>query len=492
MSAFQTWHLPPGFEPRPDEIAILEEGGHPSCGEGDCRYLSLSEPRLEELMALLRSNWDETVSSVPSGHIVDAVDGVAGRLLDSGDPLRSRALDTLGPFAGFSQAMAETVLEGMARGWLREGLWDLIRSEFPDPGVLDGFRPGSGGSRTRALGFPLVFHLGAGTVPGVCATSLIRGLLVKSAGLLKPGSGDLPLSLLFAQGLEEEAPELAGGIAVVYWPVSEVGRTEAALSRADLAVAYGSDETISWVRRRLPPQTPLRGYRHRMGFGLVGTRALSIGSRGTEEDGGGGGAKSEARSVAEKAARSVALFDQRGCVSPHVFFVERGGETAPREWAVLLADALEEMEGLLPSGPVPAEEGVAIQQLRGAAELEETLGKTMVLHGGTESSWTVVFDEARRVEPSCLNRTVRVLPVDGHEDALRLLSAWAPYLQTLGVAGLNEEMPDFAEGLARLGVSRITSIEGIPWPDPWWHHDGSGPLRDLARWIDAEGGSWPG
>ena len=36
----------------------------------------------------------------------------------------------------------------------------------------------------------MTFHLGAGTVPGVAVTSLVRALLVKSAVLLKPGRLD--------------------------------------------------------------------------------------------------------------------------------------------------------------------------------------------------------------------------------------------------------------------------------------------------------------
>ena len=41
--------------------------------------------------------------------------------------------------------------------------------------------------------------------------------------------------------------------------------------------------------------------------------------------------------------------------------------------------------------------------------------------------------------------------------------------------------------LARLGASRVVPISQIPWPRPWWHHDGSGPLLDLVRWTDLEG-----
>jgi hypothetical protein len=320
---------------------------------------------------------------------------------------------------------------------------------------------------------------------------MIRGLLVKSAILLKPGLGDFSFPVVFARALEEEDPDLARSLAVLYWPVTESGRTEAAFGNVDLVVVYGSEGTVRWVRERLPAHIPLRGYRHRMGFGLVGRDALrrgegvdrapvapmSVPSRGVT---------GEAGATARDAARSVALFDQKGCVSPHVIFVERGGEVEAEEWTNLLARAFQEMEGVLPSGEISPEEGVAIQHVRGISELQDGLGEGFSQHGGGVAPWTVVFRPRGVVEPSCLNRTVRILAVEDLREALSVLKEWAPFLQTVGVAGLGGRAREFAEDLSRLGVSRICPLAKIPWPDPWWHHDGFGPLVELVRWTDVE------
>ncbi len=491
MTLFRAWFSPPGFSVAPEEMAErfvgVGAGSREPVGAVDVaeagpgpayQYAALSEPRLLEVVELLRGAWSEGIPDFSVNRVVETVDGVAGRLLEPGNPLRERAVTSVQDFSGYSMPMAEAVLDGMARSWMREGLWDLIRSEFPDPGVLETFRTGPTGDETRASGYPLTFHLGAGTVPGVATTSLIRSLLVNSSVLMKPGEGDIPLSVLFAEGLQEEDPELAKRIAVFYWPVSESGRTKTVLNATDLAVVYGGDETVQWVRERLPSHVPLRAYRHRIGFGLVGRHAL------TRDDGGAG----EGRRSARAAAGSVAMFDQRGCVSPHVFLVEAGGDVAPEEWATYLGEALGELESILPTGDLRLEEGAAIQQIRGAAELSESMGEGAVHHGGEGGSWTVLFVPDGTVEPSCLGRTVRVVPVSNANEALKILGDWAPYLQTVGVAGVDDGMPSLAEGLARMGVSRITRLVGMPWPRPWWHHDGSGPLRDLVRWTDVEGG----
>jgi len=475
---FEAWAVPWGFRLGEDERRVLEEDMGPGL-----EHLSLSPDRLGDLLAALRSG-AETLYRMPVSRILTAVDRVAFRLLDPGDVLRGEALETVRVHGGFSEPMGRKILDRMARDWTRPPLEALLHAEFPDPAVLDGFRSSNTGGEIRAVGYPLAFHLGAGSVPGVGTTSLIRSLVVKSAVLLKPGRGDVPLPVLFARALQEADPEVGGCVAVLYWPRSQGEETKVALGGADLVVVYGGNETVEWVRQRAPATARLVAYRHRMGVGLVGRRALEKGGGGAF---GGTGLSVRARESALEGARAVAFFDQRGCVSPHAFFVEEGGEVEPRAWAELLAGALEGLEGELPSGPVSPEAGAVLQQVRGRGEVEESLGRGAVFHGGPEGPWTVLFQPEGKLEPSCLNRTVRVIPIPTLMHALDLLKPWAHHLQTVGAAGLGKERKELLDGLARLGVTRVTGLRDVPWPPPWWHHDGSGPLRALLRWVDVEG-----
>jgi hypothetical protein len=328
------------------------------------------------------------------------------------------------------------------------------------------------------MGYPLAFHLGAGTVPGVATTSMIRALLVKSPVLLRPAKGDLVLPVAFAEALAEALPEVSGSMAVLHWDVEHPGITDTVLAAADLVAAYGADETLEQIRRRLPLTTRFLPYRHRLGVGLVGREAL--GRSGPSGPG-------TAMASAHDAARAVALFDQRGCVSPHVLFVEDGGDVTPELWADLLAEALKRLEPELPSGPLEPSAGAAVQQTRGAAELAEGLGKGWVRHGGPKAPWTVTVLPGEPLIPSCLNRVVRVVPVREGTEALGALEAWAPFLQSVGLEGFGDRRPGVEERLARMGASRIVRFASLPWPDAWWHHDGGSPLRDLVRWTDAEG-----
>ena len=45
----------------------------------------------------------------------------------------------------------------------------------------------------------------------------------------------------------------------------------------------------------------------------------------------------DAEETAHKAAYDVALYDQQGCLSPQLVYVEEGGAVTPKELAALLA-----------------------------------------------------------------------------------------------------------------------------------------------------------
>lgn len=473
MTSFQAWYLPEGMSP-PDDRRSVESA------KGGVSFQSMdwTPDDLAGVLDRLRSEEYRVLRNLPVQRVVEGVDRAARRFLDPADPLRTSTLDLMAAGAGYSAPMAQVVLDGMAGGWVASHLERLLESEFQDPKVLDGFQPAPQGGGSRALGYPLAFHLGAGTVPGVAATSMVRSLLVKSAVLLRPGRSDLALSVAFAGALAEALPEVAGSMAVLYWEGDRIGVTESVLASVDLVAAYGRDETLDRIRRMLPLATPFVAYRHRLGVAMVGREAL-----GRSDPTAGPGT---AMASAQDAARAVALFDQRGCVSPHILFVEDGGEVTPGLWADLLAEALKGLESDLPSGPLDPAAGAAVQQIRGAAELADGLGKGWVRHGGSRGPWTVTVLPGEPLVPSCLNRVVRVVPVQDGAEAARALESWAPYLQSVGLEGFGDRTEDLEERLARLGASRIVSLASLPWPASWWHHDGGSPLRDLVRWIDIE------
>jgi len=233
-------------------------------------------------------------------------------------------------------------------------------------------------------------------------------------------------------------------------------------------IVYGGRDAVASLRARAPAEARFLAYGPRLSFGVAARGRLSA---------------EHAEATARAAALDASTFDQQGCVSPHVFYAEEGGDTSPREWAALLAREMAAVERDLPRGTLSPSEASAIRQLRGHAEFAPGVD----LHASPEgTAWTVVFDPAPAFEASCLNRVVRVKPVSTLEEIPPLVAPYADVLQTVGVAGEAEETAELAAALARLGASRIAPLGKMAWPPPWWHHDGRPPLRALVRWCDWE------
>lgn len=439
------------------------------------RYPVLRPEGLRRLLERVGAARVEHLLECPTETLVEALGAAAARIGSPDTPEGSVLVSALPSLTGYSPEMTRRILERMTADWSAGRLLELLRSELGDPSVLEAFRPRADpddGPRRRAFGPALAFHVFAGNVPGVAVTSLVRSLLVRAGTFGKTAAGEPLLAPLFARTLAGVHPGLGECLAVTYWPGGDEELEEVALELAEAVVVYGGETAVESVLRRVPPGTRVVEHGPRLSFGIVGREAL------------------EARALdalLPAVAEAVATFDQHGCVSPHVVYVERGGEVAPSVFAGLLAEALGRVEAELPRGRISAGEAAAIHQLRAGAELRGVGGGETAVFAGPGTSYTVLYDADPALTPSCLNRTVWVKPVEHAEDVVEHLGALRGRIQTVAVAGAGGRLAGLAEVLGRAGVSRITSFDRMPWPPPWWHHDGGEPLRELLRWTDLEG-----
>lgn len=460
---FDAWSFPRSATPGGEPAASFDAGGL------RVRYPGTDPEGLRSLTRSLRGA-ASGLRKRPARDLAALLGKVGARFLDPEDPLRARALACLPPTSGLSAEMAAAVLDGMAADWTPEGLERTLISDFPRVAVLDSFVEIPGG-RLRAMGPDLCVQVVAGSVPGVGATALLRSLLVKAPTLVKPGKGDVVLPVLLADALREEDPELGESLAVVYWPGGNRDLEVAALESADVVTAYGGDDAVRSLRDRTPVTARFLAYHHRVSVGVVGRGGLD--------------AQHWPR-VAAEVAGAVAFFDQRGCVSPHLVYVEEGGALSAAQFARHVASALEVVERHLPGGVLDAEEGSALHQARGSAELMAAAGSGVEVQHGETASWTVVLDPRAALDLLCVGRVVRVRPVASALSVPSLLAPFRGHLQTVALAGIGEESEALAEALARVGATRITSFDAMPFPPPGWHHDGRGALEDLVRWVGLE------
>lgn len=447
------WLWPPGLS-APRAVEAGTAGG-----------LSIRYPKSDHHLAhRLISSLSESrkrLGGMPASDLANVLGAVGDRFAAG---LDDRVVTEVATNAGLTPAMARVVIRGMADTWTAESLHRLLRSEFPDPAVLDGFVDGAG-REIRAAAPGVTLHIGAGSVPGVTVTSIIRALLVKSPVLAKPGAGDIALTTRFARVLRRADDRLRGALAVQYWPGGDPGWEaweREVLARADQVVVYGGDDTIGSIRARAPAATRLIEHPNRLGVAIVDPGA--------------------AADAVHRAARAVALFDQKGCVSTHlILFLGNHGDAA--RWCGRLAAALEALTRTLP--PAAASEGElsARHQLRGRLALQRAASGDIRFWAGNAGAWTVALVTPELFEPVG-GRTAWVVPVPDLAGCRQVLAPLARALQTVGVTGLGARRHAFAEALVAMGATRIVPLDRVPFPDSDWLHDGSRPLGELVRWAE--------
>jgi acyl-CoA reductase LuxC len=411
------------------------------------------------------------LASLSVARIVALLDRVATRWLEPGSPYRREAERLLPLVTGYAEP---AIRKGLA-SWLatlrEQNVLRLLHSELSDPSVLDGFAPrGEAGGETRAFGPCLTVHVWSGNVPGLPAQSLVSALLVKSASLGKVASEEPLFATLLAESIAEVDPRLAECLAVTYWPGGDEKIETAAFGQADAVIAYGTERAIESIRRRVPSSARFMGYGHKLSFGAIAREALAPEQRADTVD---------------RATYDVAKYDQQGCLSPHVFYVEDGGACSPRDFASALSTRLGEYDAIVSRGRLTLEEAASQTALRDRFEMRELAGESVAVF--TNAGGAVLFDAEPNFEASCLNRTIYVKPVsDLLKDLPSLVQPVRRYLQTCGVAAGSERRRELAEALGRLGVDRVCPLGRMGDVAPTWHHDGRFNLLELLRWTDIE------
>lgn len=371
--------------------------------------------------------------------IIDALGQAAKNWLNPGSVWRKRAIEEAPATTGFSRAMVNEAVN-LTFGAITEESLGKLPTPSPSREGNSGFcLPSFGGA-----GGGFIAHFLAGNVPPPGIVSICYGLLSKSANLVKVSSRDPVFPALFVESLREVDAELADCVAVLDWRREEVALTKAALAEADTVIAYGDDETIESLRRMCRSNARFFGYGHKLSFAVIAKEALM---------------KENLPRLAEAAAFDASVYDQQGCLSPHAFYVEEGGQLGPREFAAVLAEAMAAYQAQVPRGQLSIEEAAQIAKLRGAYEFRSATDRTVdVWTSEDTNSWLVIYEEDPMFTPSCLNRVVFVKPIRKLESLPQLVQRFASKLSTVGIVPMNERTKAFATELAKIGVNRVCPI----------------------------------
>lgn len=437
---------------------------------------TLSASMVTEACQTLKRNREQYLAHRNTQSIVHIISSVASDWLRADNPFRRMALEQASSQLGFSKETMARGLDTFFRELTAQRLEALIIAELGHGQRLDGFSSSDHeGQQMRAAivtGPELVAHIAAGNLPNPTLMSMVLGLLARSAQFVKCAKGASMLPRLFAHSLHEIEPKLASCIELAEWRGGTAHLEETLFTEADCVTATGSDETLAAIQQRLPDRIRFLRYGHRVSFGYVSGHVLT----GLFKD-----------RVIKRAASDVTAWNQLGCLSPHVIYVEQGGETTAEDFAALLAKELAQLDQSEPRGEVPTSISAAINNRRGIYEVRAANSPdTQLWRSEGSTAWTVVYESDPRFQLSCLNRFVYVKPVRNLEELLRSADSVRDKVSTVGVAVPEHTMAEVGAVLARWGATRVCPLGKMQEPPLGWRHDGRPALADLLRWTDLE------
>jgi hypothetical protein len=502
-------------------------------GIASARWPQISRGQWEKLLCLLNEQRRIAPADFLS-RIQQALTQISQRFNDPTDSLAQTALQAIPAYTGYAPEMIRFVLSALDLMPL-DTLGEIVDLQLPetvkdqylslrDLGNLDGrikfYETGKRNLLKRWVPksaekpFPvepaypdMVLGFAAGNVIG---TSHLISLLAQVSALIHlnhdPGEKSFPVILvknsrqepifapLIFSALEEIDPTLTESIALMIWDYEDIELQETLLSQADLVIAAAVDFTIDQIeqtiRRVQTPAHPIRFHRHghKVSFTTIGKSYLHKNRQIP-----GHNDLEIIHLTTLLAAVDSIFWDQYGCLSSRVHFVE-GGDTSTHtalEYANFLAEKIRILSTFLPRGRIPLHgfhnrfEKYASMTVSGQVHLCSTY----------DDDFLVVVDQRpwspsifQSVVNDCIERSIVVRPIaDIHEVPDRYLG-WLPSenLQTMSVAidgpeatTWSSRFTQFIEATGKRGVTGVRTLGRGPFPQLAYSWDGYLPI-DLS------------
>jgi hypothetical protein len=394
--------------------------------------------------------------------VLAGLDRVILAWLEPDSTWRRRAEHLLPAATGFSPQMIRHGLPLLLAPLRGAAVGALLDAELGTRHVLDGPH-----HERQALGPALITHVLSGNIPGLAAFPIVLSLAVKSAALIKSAAGDPVFPALFAASVRSIDTALADCIVVADWRGGDPRFEEVAFRTADLVVASGADTAITAIRSRVSGR--FIGHGHKVSVAVVGKECL---------DGDAG-----ARRLAQRLAYDVSLWDQQGCLSPQLCYIETGAAVTPEDFARLLGEALDDYAHQLPPRTLTLEEQAAVLRFRQTSEWHD--GYALLASPGS-TAWTISLERDACFTSSCLNRCLRLKVVEDLAVLATALAAHRHQLEAAGVAVGGDRIAGVTSMLGACGVHRICPLGTMQTPTLAWRQGGRPRIAEWVEWVGIE------
>jgi len=398
----------------------------------------------------------------PIDSILAALDEVIRRWLADGSPWTTAARQILPDVTGFSAPVVAQGLVAMLRPLGNGAIGALLDEELGSRHVLD-----ETGSERRLRRPRHITHVLAGNIPGLGFAPMLLSLALRSAVLVKSAAGDPYSAAAFADSIAAVDPELGACLVVHDWRGGDLTFEEVAFA-VDVVVASGSDAALAAIAPRVSGR--FFGHGHKVSFALLDRAAL--------------GSVADAQALAQRLAFDMALWDQQGCLSPQVCFVESGATVTAAKFAEFLAEALERLARTLPPRELDIDERAAVAAFRDEAEWRLGTAVERLLVAPAGGAWSIAVEIEPRFRPSCLNRCLRLVSIDDVAQMRAILAAHRAHLECAGLACAPQRHGEINASLAAAGVHRVCAIGEMQTPSLAWKQGGR---PRVAEWVERVG-----
>jgi hypothetical protein len=196
-----------------------------------------SPAMITEACQTLKRNREHYLAARSTDGLVKILDEVADSWLQPHNSFRRLALE-LGPAqTGFSRATLEKGLDNFFRRLTRDNFHSLLQQEFGDATRLDKLVATNIEEKTNrsaiATGPEFLVHIAAGNIPNPTLTSIVFGLLTRSAQFVKCACGSAFLPRMFAHSIYDADPKLGACLEIAEWRGGNAGLESALFAEAN-------------------------------------------------------------------------------------------------------------------------------------------------------------------------------------------------------------------------------------------------------------------
>ncbi len=518
-------------------VTVNYEAGKPKEEAGTCtvsaRWPLLNTNQWDRLFDLL----DES-RIMPPPDFLDrlqmAFTVLSRRFSDPHDPLAHAALEAIPTYTGYAPEMVQFVLGAldlMPLTTLAEAVDLVLPPEVQhrfialrELGNLSGrirFYPAGRGNPLQRLfpsskkkTFPMmiqhpkrVLGYAAGNVMG---TAHLISLLAQVSALVQPQSCSGPVQIptilvknsrqepifapLIFSALEAIDPQLTASLALMIWDYEDTHLQETLVAKSDLVLAAAADFTIDQIQqviKRVQTQShPIRfhPHGHKVSFTAIGQDYLQKREPTPELPG-----LERIHLTSMLAALDSIFWDQYGCLSSRVHFLETGGPGVytPLEYGHLLAEKIRLLSAFLPRDTIPLHglhtrfEKYSALVASGQVDLCSTYEDDFLVAVDMRPWTSTTFQD---VVNDCVERTIIIRPTKDLMEIPQTYLQWLPAknLQTMIVAidgpaqtTWSPIFTRFVEAIGKRGVTGIRTIGRGAFPQLAYSWDGYLPL-DLS------------